>query len=254
MEFSNLISYVTLVVTPFLFGIVTWFIWRMVNSNDDQHKEFKDEIGDFTALVEDKIKSLKSALMTHFQEVRDELKDHRKKLMEIQEEVVMINAKQERLDIFSTKIDAIHKMVDDNYVQDKKNKLEIEKKVFAVEVRMDGTDLKIKHLDKKLEDFDSKKSLNIRVKDILNSEHFSSIEKKEIETKIDDLGASPDNYIKLDSFIVFCESKIYHRQMEQAKKKPADPPEFETEEEDPKWRVSKNLIKDVEEEKKKYIK
>jgi len=194
------------IFTTFSLGLIAWFFRRLIKNNDTQHQELKI-----------KTDSLKTSIENDFKGIREEIQDNQKEIMEVNKIVTQVDAKQERLDIFSTKIDSIHTEV-------KKHSEFVDK----VNEKVENNVREIKHI----KDFIEKPIPDIDIAHILESPLLSVKEKKEIQRHKKHLLIHEPHLV--EAFVKHLEEKI---------KKLAENKKVGMVDIDRGYRVSESLIK-----------
>lgn len=205
---KDILILVGVTASPFLFGIVAYFLKDLIHDNKKQHTDFQENLD----TVEEKTSNRLSNIS---KEISQEVKEQAKKILELKETVITVDAKQGRLDIISRQIDEVHKMLDksekmDQELQEKINlhKKEVEevKRIMAVEV----PESDYKH--------------------IIESEFLSAIERESVKEHIEFLKHAPLQGYKIGPFIRFMKEKIEKKRLNMIQV-------------DTKWRVSDSLYK-----------
>lgn len=187
--------------------MVAYFIKRMITHNDEQHKTFEEKIASIEDGIDEKMGRVNTSIRQQFSEVSSELKDQRKQIISVKEEVSSINAKQERLDIFSMKIDSIQKVVSDHAGQEFGLKEDIKEVVGAVEKiknTVDEYSNKVISIENRL----NKPIEHPGIDHILESPYIGDARKQMIKNHYEDMKADPTQHYKISGFIKYIEREI----------------------------------------------
>ena len=191
------------------------------------HQEYSDKMDDFQ-------RDINRNIDKNVDKLEDKIIESSKEIRELNKKITELDAKQERLDIFSVKIEAIHKDVKDNHEIDKVYRSKMKEEISNIKTMI--------HKPAALAD---------RIQFIYDNDLLTDAEKDDIRKKIEKMKEESNGEIKLLPFVQFIEGKIFTRE------KPEFESEFDEEEGvrlrelDKNWRVSEKLIEEEEERKRR---